>query len=158
MGLSAAFGTFLAEGAMVCLELNNHSGEVILQVTGHFEKQFKLIWTDKLTESVKGSWKDKKEATEYGATAIALLVVSELTDYDFFERSIGGTDYILENKENPTEFSYLEISGLWKEGVGNTINMRVNLKKKQVKKAVEKHSTYIIVTEFGVPKTKIYKQ
>lgn len=94
-GLTEAFGIFLAEAAMFCLEVNNHKGKAILKVEGDFKENFEIIWTDKLTEEVKNSWQDKKEATEYGATAIAMLLLLELTDYNRFKRTRGGTDYII---------------------------------------------------------------
>ena len=94
-GLTEAFGSFLAEAAMVCLETNHQKGKAILKVEGDFKENFEINWTGKLTEEVRNSWHDKKEATEYGATAIALLLLLELTDYDRFKRTRGGTDYMI---------------------------------------------------------------
>lgn len=161
-GLTEAFGTFLVEAAMYCLEENNHRGSAILQVKGDFEEKFEIIWTDQLTEEVRNSWHDHNEATEYGATAIAILLIKVLTKFDRFRRTKGGTDYIISRKDNLgsqiPDFSYLEISGLWNESKGNTINMRINVKKKQVKRTVVNAPAFIIVTEFGSPKTKIVEQ
>ena len=161
-GLTEAFGTFLVEAAMYCLEQNNHNGQAVLQVEGYFDEKFELIWSGRLTEEVKGSWYDRKEATEYGATAIAILLVNELTDYNKFKRTRGGTDYIISKGKSTntklSDISYLEISGLWKETKNNTLTMRVNLKRKQVERTIIDASAFVIVTEFGNPKTKIHKQ
>ena len=162
-GVTEAFGTFLAEAAMFCLEENGHRGQAILSVLGDFEEDFLLIWTDSLTEEVKNSWVDTKEAVEYGATGIAMLTVLALTKFDVFRRTRGGTDYILTKSDNAQlanklEICYLEISGILTETSGNTLNMRVSLKEKQVKKTVDDASAFVIVTEFGQPKTKISKQ
>lgn len=161
-GLTEAFGIFLAEAAMFCLEANNHEGRAILKVEGDFEENFEINWTDKLTEKVRNSWHDKKEATEYGATAIALLLLLELTDYESFKRTRGGTDYIISKQQKEKSkfpvISYLEISGIWQETRSNTLTMRINLKKKQVKRTVLDAPAIIIITEFGNPKTKIHKQ
>jgi len=161
-GVTKSFGAFLAEAAMYCLEENGHQGTVQLKVTGHFEETFELIWTDKVTEDVKSTWYDVKEATEYAATAIAMLIIPVLTDFDLFKRTRGGTDYVLGKtkstaQNSPLDISYLEISGLWKEASNNTINMRVNLKKKQVKRTVIDAPSFIVVTAFNLPKTKIVK-
>lgn len=52
--------------------------------------------------------------------------------------------------------AHLEVSGIWQEKPGNTINMRLRDKRKQVKTAIDRGETvFIIVTEFGIPKTKI---
>lgn len=162
-GVTEAFGIFLAEAAMFCLEENGHRGTAVLAVSGDFQEDFLLVWTDNLTEEVKSSWVDTKEAVEYGATGIAMLTVLALTKFDVFRRTRGGTDYILTKSEDAkfsekSETCYLEISGILKETASNTLNMRVSLKEKQVQKTVDDASAFVIVTEFSQPKTKISRQ
>ena len=162
-GVTQAFGTFLVEAAMYCLEENGHQGKAYLKITGDFEDYVLLEWSDTLTEEVKSSWVDKNEATEYGATAIAMLIILSFTQFDIFRRTRGGTDYVLAKSESSTlnkkpDICYLEISGIWKENKTNSLNMRLNLKKKQVGKTVINAPAFIVVTEFGNPKTKISKQ
>ena len=159
-GITEAFGTFLSEAAMYCLEANGHEKNVQLHIKGFHEENFLLTWTDELTEEVKSSWVDENEATEYGATAIALLLILKITDYKVFKRTRGATDYIISKsfgKQSASNICYLEISGIWKEHPSNTLNMRLNLKKKQVEKTVINSPAMIIVTEFGRPKSKIIK-
>ena len=159
-GVTEAFGTFLAEAVMFCLEENGHQGSAKLLVTGHFDEEFELTWTDTVTKEVRSTWEDKKEATEYAATAIAMLIIPVITEFDLFRRTRGGTDYILgktkqRKTKNLPDISYLEISGLWKETKNNTVNMRVNLKEKQVRRTVFNAPALVVVTEFSIPKTKI---
>ena len=52
----------------------------------------------------------------------------------------------------------MEVSGIGKETESNTINKRINVKLKQVKKLRDKNlPTYVVVIEFGSPKAKIVK-
>ncbi len=110
------------------------------------------------------SWKDLKEATEYGATAIALLILIHFEKCDFVERlpqtAIG--DYFLkkgdlENKDTENEI-FLEISGIFKEHSKQAINVRLGQKKKQlINKPIVGLYVLIAVIEFSTPKAKIIK-
>lgn len=164
-GVTKTVGSFLAEAAALCLESNGHQSGLTIQLGGDVETSFQLFWTDVVTEQVKKTWKDKNESSEYGATAIAILVLLGLTDFIISERGIqtGTADYLLTTKENNSNLqnlkppiAHLEVSGIWGEKPGNTINVRLRDKKKQVKAAIDRGETvFIIVTEFGIPKTKI---
>jgi len=77
-GLTEAFGIFLVEAAMYCLEANNHNGKAILKVEGAFSEEFELIWKDRLTDEVKNSWFDKKEATEYGVNSYCNIIATKI--------------------------------------------------------------------------------
>lgn len=156
-GVTEAFGAFLVEAAMFCLEENGHQGKAILKITGEFEEHFKLVWSDKLTEEVKSSWVDKNEATEYAATAMAMLIIPVVTEFNYFRRTRGGTDYIMSKAKNEKDKSYLEISGIWKQSKTNSLKMRVAIKKKQVEKTIIDAEAFVVVTEFGEPETKILK-
>lgn len=50
-------------------------------------------------------------------------------------------------QQNPV--AKLEVSGIWNEKLGNTINIRINIKKRQVEKGIIKMPIFIIVVEFG---------
>lgn len=164
-GISKTVGAFLVEAAIVCLTDHGHTSGVVIHLGGDYETVFKLSWKDAITEQVRKTWKDKKEAAEYGASAIAILVLLALTKFMISERGVqmGVADYLLTTKENKANLSnlkspiaHLEVSGIWKEHSKNSINMRLNAKEKQVKQAIEAGETIlIIVTEFGIPKAKI---
>ncbi len=159
--ISPAFGTFLAEAAAVCLTHMGHQSGVRLSVEGDFEAKFSLKWTQIIGEREKASWRDLREMTEYGATAISILLMSELASFDTFERANQGFgfDYYLKNTVSPTAVlkkAKLEISGILKEIPGNTIQIRISKKQIQVDKQTKINLPgFISVIEFGFPKAKI---
>ena len=80
-------------------------------------------------------------------------------------RSRQGTsiDYFLTSSPSALVFSEpkaaLEVSGLLKATKGNTINMRINDKLRRLEKSGFKTlKTFVVVTEFGQPKTKIVQK
>ncbi len=159
-GFSKTVGSFLAEAALVCLELNKHSTGVSLEISGDFEETFHVSWTGTITSSVKEGWKDVKEATEYGASALAILLIKELTPFQYFERmnqdEIG--DYLIKTSKEAKDFSFIEISGIWKKSPKNSVNNRIRLKMKQIqKKATYKLELFTIVIEFSEPEGKIIR-
>ena len=164
-GISKNIGAFLTEAALVCLHLNQHPPGTTLYVDGFSDKSFILDWSDQVTPAIVRSWKDLNEATEYGATALATLLIQAISGL-----VIGGRvpqqeqpDYILQRPENyriniiePEAF--LKVSGILTEKRGNTINMRVERKERHIKQGAKRnYPTYIIVIEFGKPKSKIAK-
>lgn len=166
--ISKKIGAFLAEAAAICLKLNGYQSGVQLKVVGEIEETFVIEWSDKVTDEILNSWNDAKEATEFGATALAIVLLLERTDFTYFIRAYQGTgiDYWLgtgkySGNELPTKKrkGRLEISGILKESKSNTIQMRIAQKKKQTKKTENtKLPVYIVVVEFGQPKAKIIKK
>lgn len=60
--------------------------------------------------------------------------------------------------EESNPFAYLEVSGIWKENSKNTLNMRFNLKKRNLERQNQDNFPYVIVVaEFSIPKAKIEK-
>ncbi|MEM9884492.1 MAG: hypothetical protein AAF849_01265 [Bacteroidota bacterium] len=161
-GITEIVGNFFAEAAQVCLELNGHTSGVEIHVEGLYERNIVLEWSKELDKEKLLSWKDEKEATEYGATAIALLIVLHFGDYEFAERSPQfalGDFYLksaaLENTSSKDE-AFLEISGIFKKTAGNTINIRIKQKRKQLKnKPIKNENVLIAVVEFSKPQAKI---
>ncbi len=166
--ISKKIGAFLAEAAAICLHLNGYKSGVTLISEGEVNNSVIVEWQDIVTDELLASWNDAKEATEYGATALAILRILKYTDYTYFIRTYQGTgiDYWLgKGKYNgdiiPTKNreGRLEISGILKASKGNTINVRVNQKIKQVSKTRDTGlPVHIIVVEFREPKVKIVKQ
>lgn len=162
--ISKSIGQYLAEGGAYCLEMNGHASGVVLLVEGDFNEPMKLFWQDEVNDQVKRAWNESQEATEYGATAIALMILQQLTEYTVIERSFTGTgfDYWLgtgEYDENLLPFvqrkARLEISGIWKASANNTIDARVQLKRKQLEQSdATLLPGLIIVVEFGTPTAK----
>ncbi|MEM9888353.1 MAG: hypothetical protein AAF849_20835 [Bacteroidota bacterium] len=159
-GISSNFGKFLAEAAMVCLHLNQHESGVVLKSSGTLNEDFEIVWSEELTEDVIDSWKDLNEATEYGATAIAMLLTNEVLKMKRVVRNIGAADYIISDVEMKTDQSnypmvYLEISGIFSATTNNTLTKRVNQKVLQVKKGVASAPFLVVVVEFSSPEAKI---
>ena len=130
-----------------------------LKVKGDFEEEFQLFWSDKMTAQIQRSWSDTKKAAEYGSIAIAAILLPILLEFEILSQTKQGTtvDYQIGNPADFRVHALLEVSGLLKETTKNTLNVRVNVKKAQVDKRLDKLPVFIIVTEFGEPKTKIIK-
>lgn len=165
-GLSKNVSAFLFEAAIVALYLNSHEPGVVLHIEGSFQESFQVYWKITPTQSILKNWNDKKETVEYASTAIAFLLLDKLTDYYFFGRAAQDetADYLLTKKENPgnfedgNPFAYLEVSGIWKETPGNTLNMRFNFKKRQLERQnPHNFPNVIVIAEFSIPKAKIEK-
>jgi len=160
-GITNAIGTFLAEAAAYCLDAQGHQSGVILKVIGDFENEFSLHWTTTIDEKVKKAWADEKEATEYAATAIAILLTLKLTGYVIYKRLRQGerADYFLVKRDMSDKLNsnaLLEVSGIFEEHAKNTINARVNIKKENIDKIPNREKTaVIIVVAFNNAKAKI---
>ncbi|MEL6257115.1 MAG: hypothetical protein AAFR87_34290 [Bacteroidota bacterium] len=166
--ISKSVGAYLAEGGAYCLEAQGHASGVLLELSGAFEEKVKVLWPEQVNNQIIRAWADSQEATEFGAIAVAILILQSLTNYTVIERSFKGTgfDYWLgvgEYDENRLPFEQrkarLEVSGIWRESKSNTIDARIELKKQQVKKSDDLNlPVLIIVVEFKTPKSKIFRQ
>ncbi len=164
-GISPAFGSLFAEAAAVCLTTMGHVSGVRLKVIGDFEAEFAIVWTFEIGQPKKMGWGDSREAAEFGATALALLLISVLTNYHEFERKEQGDGYdfnmwknVSENEvmKNIEERARLEISGIFKEAPGNSVQARIAIKKRQTTKSHGQNlPLFIVVVEFKTPKAKI---
>ncbi len=131
-----------------------------MKISGDLEDSFKVEWQDIANEDVSRSWNDEQELTEYAAVGIALPLILQLTSYTTFKRARkgDGMDYWLGREDKnglPILEALLEVSGIFKENESNTVESRVGLKKKQLKKSAYKSLPgYVVVVEFGVPKSK----
>ncbi len=166
--LSKSIGQYLAEGGAFCLEAHRHKSGVAIEIMGDYSETIELYWSNVVDSQVTRAWNDSQEATEYGAAAIAIVILSKLTSYSIIERSFKGTgfDYWLgegEYDENLLPFQQrkakLEVSGIWKESETNTVDARVSLKRRQIDfRGEDNFPAIIIVVEFGTPKAKMIDQ
>lgn len=153
--ISPAFGAFLVEAAEVCLHHGQHPATVRWEILGDHPAETQLLWAGELNEQVLNSWRDLPEATEYGATGMALLLVLAMTDLTVVKRSVKGTgfDYWLGKKETNGEENFqecvrLEISGIL-SGDNSTIKKRVLDKFRQTRRSDHLGlPALVIVTEF----------
>lgn len=158
MGLTPEFGSFCLQACTVCLENSNHLSGVTLSVTGTRPNNILLNWISVVNDQVKRNWEDNEEATEYGATAIAILLSNKISKHNCIERSSKGLgfDYWLGDEDSIGLFqrkARLEISGILKESPTNTLEKRLNEKETQTKKSAYLNmNAHICITEFSSPK------
>ncbi len=151
-GISPARAAAFVEAATVCLKGEGHRSGVHLRIA-ESEHGFALTWPV-ASERAPFSWRDAEEATEDGATAIALLLVRRLTDFTVIERSVKGTgiDYWL-GYDDPLPFARsarLEVSGI-RRAERSAFDRRVREKRQQTDRSAGELPAYIAVTEFGTP-------
>jgi len=124
-------------------------------VSGISNTAFQVQWEGEVTEQLRNTWNDEQEATEFGACAIAILLVLELTPYTIIRRSRKGTgfDYWLGYKAMEKPFqdaARLEISGIL-AGDSNAVKARIAKKKRQTTPSNGMLPAYIVVVEFSKP-------
>lgn len=160
-GLTSKFINNIAEAAIVCLDNQNHKSECKLKIQGNLTGIIILSWTSVITNEIKDTWNDLGEATEYGATYIAIVIISYLTTLKVIKRSVKGTgfDYWLGEKKDQNypfqEKARLEISGILR-GNNTLIKTRVTTKLEQVEKSDNLNlPAYIVVVEFSTPKSEV---
>ena len=164
--ITPEWGSVLAQVAGVCLESQSHGQGVPLRVTGHTHGTYNLLWP-RITDQARLTWADLEEATEYGATAIAVLLIKKEFGYAVIERSAKGTgiDYWLGHEEEGPPFqnkARLEVSGILSvQGsagdVERAVDKRVREKLKQTQSSGGSLSAYVVVVEFGSPFSKVQK-
>ena len=95
-GWSTTFGATCAEAAAVCLEEQGHRDRVSLQVDGIQQREIEVLW-DATDETIRRFNADEEVATEYGAYAIAALLMPYLTGLTVMERSVRGKGFGIVN-------------------------------------------------------------
>ena len=160
------WGSVLAQIAGVCLESQDHRQGVLLRITGFVNNTYTLFWPP-ISDQALRTWADLQEATQYGATAIAVLLAKKEAGYSVIERSAKGTgiDYWLGHEAEGPPFqnkARLEVSGILSvEGsdrdVERAVARRVREKLKQTQSSSGPLPTYVVVVEFGSPLGEVQK-
>ena len=127
---------------------------------------YALAWP-RTTHQTLRALADSQEATEYGATAIAVLLVKKEFGYAAVERAVKGTgiDYWLGHETDGPPFQHkarLEVSGILHikgshKDVVREIASRVRQKIRQTQPSSGSLPAYVIVVEFGTPLAEIQK-
>lgn len=127
-GLTAAKAAALCEAATVCLDDQGHESGVRLDVHGSTATAYALVHHEP-DDSQRRTYADDEEATEEGATAIAVAVVLDITEYLVVERAAkgGGFDYWLGSEIGDFQ-ARLEMSGIRH---GSVQEIRGRLRRKQ---------------------------
>jgi hypothetical protein len=157
-GLTPALATVFVEASAVCLEHNKHKPGVTLHVRGTSSCAYALSWPQ-VTQQIRDAHHDLQEATERGATGIAVHLARDLLGLELAQRSRkgGGFDYWLCPAgqqcflfQNTTR---MEVSGIL-TGSSADVQSRVNQKKRQIAKSSGTPSC-IVVVEFSEPQSHI---
>jgi hypothetical protein len=161
VGITPAFGTCLAEAASVCLEDQGHSTGANMGVDGDIAQIFQVSWgsTD---DRMRACWNDEEVATEHGAYGIAALLIRALTPFTIVQRSRKrtGFDWWLNdpNESSPQPLfqgkARLEVSGI-RRGSESLVGGRVRQKLSQLGPANGGLPGYVIVVEFGTPRSRM---
>jgi hypothetical protein len=110
---------------------------------------------------------NKDDGPEYGAVAIALLLIREKTDFTAIHRAVSrtGIDYWLGYKKSSKnqifkwENARLEVSGILKQSSTNKVKYRISKKIKQTKQSDHiSFPAYVIVVEFSQPIAEMVKR
>lgn len=163
--LTKVWGNLLAEAGIYCLHHQNHSINVELKVWGEIKSIYKLTWKTKITDKMEFSWGDEREAVEYGASCIAVLLVVNELNCNTIVRSYPGSgfdywagDWINNGNDVFQKRYRIEVSGILK-GDEARINSRTKIKIKQTMQSDNQgFLAYIIVVEFSTPISRIVKR
>ena len=154
-GISPIAAKMLIETATLCLTESNHDSKgTALEVRGYFQTRTNLGWRAPHRQAA-ASW-DRDEATEYGATGIAVLLVDHLTGERIIQRSRKGPDpgfdyWLGEGRDGFKNATRLEVSGI-RQGSESQIRSRLSEKLRRMKESGGAHPAgYVFVTEFSRP-------
>ena len=163
LGLSSAYGSALAEAAAYCLYRNQHHNPGNLVLTLKTQVITSLLWSEAGPE-LDSTWADLKEAVEYGAYAVAIVVSVQITRFRRVERcaqSGTGIDiWLTDSTDDRGIFQHsarLEVSGIFN---GGPSAIRARLKQKIEQTKSSDHTTlpaYVAIVEFGSPEIRIQK-
>lgn len=167
--LTTPFCEFCQEAASVCLARHGHAQRTIVVVSGLDSLGFELLWKP-ASPAAMDSHADREVASEYGAYAVAILLIQTLTGMVVLQRSVKGTgvDFWLGmpdrqrtlDPNNPfySAHARLEVSGLDK-ATPSQINTRLRLK---IRQSMQSDHTgtdaYVIVVEFATPRAEVIKR
>jgi len=155
-GLTQAAGTFLSEAASICLEDQSHSSGVVLSIHGSQIAEGPLTWP-LVSDQHRRTYNDLDEATEYGACAVAIVIIKQLMGQVVVERSKKGKgfDYWLGAADDDDLFqdrTRLEVSGI-RHGSDGAVAARLKVKEAQIKQSTG--AALIVIVEFSRPKARI---
>lgn len=153
---------FYKENCMVCFHHNDHKSGVILAVTYNDSViNFEIFWDGEVTDQMLQAYTDTRRATDMAACAIALVLISELTEFIAVEQSAIGTtiDYYLTTQPVADDLIFnrtarLEVSGILTENEGNTVDGRIREKTNRLVSEGDLRD-FIAVVEFSKPWSKM---
>lgn len=156
-GLTSEKASALVQAAAVCLHENGHRSGLALQVIASPPSKHALEF-DPPTAQARRANADLQEATEDGAMAVAIAVITRITKHRVVLRSRKGTGFDWWLGPSPGVFeARLEISGIL-NGPGE-VSGRVKEKLKQMTPTdAGGLPGYAAVIEFGTPQAVIVEK
>ncbi len=150
--LSPATAADLVEAAAVCLIESGHQPNVPLEVRPPPASTLAFSQPD---ERAFASRADPQEATERGATAVALALLKARTGYGVVERARKrtGCDWYLGDDDDGPPFQKkhrMEVSGIREED-DSKLRQRVNQKRNQLARGSDDRPGYVVVVGFATP-------
>jgi hypothetical protein len=151
--ISEGFGAYMAEACAYCLSEQGHTSGVSLSITHDRVDNFPVKWDFIMDEAIRASHNNDKLATEFGAYAIALLLIELIDSYELVQTSKIGTgfDFWLKKRDSILFQGAvrLEVSGI-KAGDDSIVKKRLTQKIAQASKG-KNIIGYVVIVEFGKP-------
>lgn len=157
----------LKEACIWCLKKCEHENGVKIMCTICDDNaSYSIKWNSDV--DIEGIFRayNSDDAVEYGAEALALLLIRDKSDFTAIERAVkpSGIDYWLgyKEKDKTSLFSMkdarLEISGILREKGSNTINSRIKTKLKQIEASDYIFPVFVSIIEFSHPKAETVRK
>jgi len=133
-----------------------------MSVSGEVNALATVAWQEPTAQALR-CWNDDEVATEHGAYGVAAILISHVSDLQVVERSKKrtGFDFWLGAKDtNEPLFqkkARLEVSGI-RSGSETVVHGRVRQKLTQTDRSDGQLGAYVIVVEFGSPKSRVAKK
>lgn len=151
--------------AMVCLNSQNHESGVLCELKSLQEtlSMLRLTWNEAVTQQMKNTWYDRREASEMGAAGVAILVILAFTEYTVLRRmdidEKTGMDYWLSKSANVSDLTENFLLGDARLEVAGRRPASTKSIEKLVREKLERSSrsdntgklAYVVVVEFGKP-------
>jgi hypothetical protein len=160
-GLTKEWGAFLLQGCIATLSRHDHPKDFQMELTGARRKtiRFKYRWKRRMRQIFR-SWGNQKQATEFGAACIGILLALKFEQYEVIESSMigSGIDYWIGFSDRKgilfQKKARLEVSGIF-EGSQAELDNRFNEKCGQTRVSDDSGlPAFISVTEFSRPVSK----
>lgn len=151
--------------AMVCLDSKEHASGVYCKMKSLKEtlSVLRITWNEVVSQQMKNTWFDRREASEVGAAGAAILVILALTEFTVLRRmdidENTGMDYWLSKSANVGELTEnflqgdarLEVAGRRSASTGTIRGIVQSKLNRSTKSDKTGTPAYVIVMEFSRP-------
>ncbi len=159
--LTASLAIYMQEAVVMCMNRHHHEPGVLCAVRDLDAELFtaRIQWKMSYSEKIRRAFGNARNAAEKAGEAIAILTVTEFTDYTVVERArIGdGFDFWIGPNDEDHDYLFQQTMGLECKGLSNAsypseIVAAVNRGIKQIKESPNANfSALVVATEFSRP-------